>query len=490
LVVTAATLVVQTYFGWYYAFHLAFALVVVLAWMRRERAPGVTPVPWLRLVLASAATLVAIAPGAWPYWLQHSSMAGFRRSLGKAVLYSADLMDYVKLNRENALAGTLGLPTGDLAYALGFVATVLAVVGVVMVVRGRVTGSLAALQPVAIARGFCALGLASFVLSLGPILQVAGHRLPVPLPYAALYFLIPGFTAMRAPGRFAGLVLIVGLVFAAWGFDAIRQRITGRLGRGLLFATTLALAGVLAWSSPIPLVTLPTADELPAAHRWIAQQPGEFAILELPMPASEAEEQERDARRQVWILYHGKRRVDGVSGFSSPAHEAFRRQMQDISDPEAVAAVIATGVRYVMVRYGEYPPDQVERIRSGLSAAREFVPVFESEGDVVYLIVAGELLAGGSLGDASEILEAPSASGWAVAFRAARQLGTAVARQATITGSPVCLPGRRSRRRPSRCAGHAAEESARSRCDRRSTRLRPGGRPIPTTCGCPNRHWA
>jgi hypothetical protein len=180
-------------------------------------------------------------------------------------------------------------------------------------------------------------------------------------------------------------------VFAARGYDHLRGRLGSR-GRAALLAGVTMASLALAWSAPIPLVGYPSAADLPAAHRWLADQPGRFAILELPMPASEAYESERDARRQVWSLFHGKARADGVSGFASASHEAFRSLMQRFPEDDAVRAIVERGVRYVVVRYAEYEPADAARIRGGIAAARELALVFESGDDVVYSLEQSGLL--------------------------------------------------------------------------------------------------
>jgi hypothetical protein len=387
----AGVVAVQTAFGWYYAFHLAIALALLGGWARFRRWPGLTPFPWRRVLAAAALTAVVVLPLAWPYWVQHATVPGYRRSLGIAALYSADLLDHVRHPRENAVARALGLPTGDLAYFPGFVALALAVVGGLAAWRAR---RAAASAPGASADGyFGLLGVTSFVLSLGPVLQAAGRRLPVPLPFAVLWFVVPGFTVLRAPGRFAGLALLALLVFAARGYDRLGVRL-GPRGAPALLAFVVALGVALGVSSPMPLVEFPRPEELPAAHRWIAAQPGAFAILELPMPASEAQETEGDARRQVWSLYHGKARADGVSGFVTPAHEAFRSLMQSFPDDAAVRAIVERGVRFVIVRYGEYAPAERARVRAQIAGA-PLAPAFTAGDDVVYAVVGAELLGAG-----------------------------------------------------------------------------------------------
>src|SRR5439155_14418878 len=98
------TLALQSYFGWYYAFHVGLIDAVALWCGLAFRWPGATPLPRKQFAIAAALALIAMLPGAWPYWLQHGTMPGFRRSLGKAALYSADLLDYLRVNRENTLA--------------------------------------------------------------------------------------------------------------------------------------------------------------------------------------------------------------------------------------------------------------------------------------------------------------------------------------------------------------------------------------------------
>jgi len=394
LVAAFVTLAVQSYFGWDCAFHIASVFAMVLTCAIAFRWPGGSPLPWRRVLLCAALALLVMAPGAYPYWQQHATMPGFRRSLGKAAMDSADLVDYLRLNRENLLGRLLHLPRGDLAYAPGVVTVALALVTWGRARSERLAGVQLAVFPLPrLERALVLISVCAFVLSLGPILKIAGYTLPVPLPYAAFYYIVPGLAGMWAPGRFAEIVLLIGAVFAARGYDVLRERAFGSTARGVLLVGVTGLLLFTAMSAPIPLVEYPGKDTMPAAWRWIAKQPGTFAILELPMPASKADESERDAVRQIWVLYHGKARADGVSGFSSPAHEGFRALMQSFPERLAVRAIAERGVRYVIVRFAEYGPQDAARIRYDLVSVREMAPVFASGSDVVYSLANAELLA-------------------------------------------------------------------------------------------------
>ncbi len=387
------TLAVQSYFGWYYAFHVAFLFAMVLACSMAFRWPTGSPLPWRRLFMCAGLALLVMAPGALPYWQLHSTLPGFRRSLGKAAIYSADVVDYLRSSRENLMARLFHLPRGDLAYAPGIVTVALAFVAWWRARAERLANVQLPVYPLRrLDRAFAWIAGGAFILSLGPILKIAGHTLPVPLPYAVFYYVIPGFAGMRAPGRFAEIVLLIGAVFAARGYDVLRERVPPA-GRAALLAAVTAAMLVTALPTAIPLIEYPDRSTMPAAWKWIARQPGAFAILELPMPSSEADESERDAVRQIWALYHGKARADGVSGFASPAHEGFRALMRSFPERLAVRAIAERGVRYVIVRYAEYVPEDAARIRYELASVREMAPVFASGSDVVYSLANAELLA-------------------------------------------------------------------------------------------------
>lgn len=393
LVATAAVFLAQAWFGWYYTFHLALALALLAAW---ELAGGGTrwrDIPWKRVGFVAGVTLLLILPGLLPYWQQQRSMPSFKRSLGSTALHSADLLDYVKVNVENRL-GALPAFRSHQGYWPGLVTVVLAALGLAGLARGgpatsrRIAARFRDWAGHVNAWGyFMLLGGAAFLLSLGPVLQVAGRRLPVPLPYAVAYYVIPGFASMRAPGRFAGLVVLSAAVLAGLGYAMAERRFQGAGRRRMLFAGVLALAGVTAWSAPVPLTVFPQRDTMAEAYRWIARQPGEFAILELPAPPTEPEETPIDAARQVHVLYHGKARLDGVSGFVPPRYHAFRKVIKDFPEPGPLAEARRLGARFILFHYGDLDPAASARIRQATREARGLAVAAEFGPDVVYELI-------------------------------------------------------------------------------------------------------
>jgi hypothetical protein len=404
----ALTFVVQSYFGWYSTFHLLTALAVLLGWEALRSPQGWRRLPWRRIALLGVVSAALMLPSALPYVVQRLAMPEFERPIAETIRLSADPLHYLRVSPENVLARLVpGL--GDLfGFFPGLVAMVLAVVAVVAMCRAPVAPIPPAtshteprqLQPQSRRRPlleriralcgqresgfFPLLGLSGLVLSLGPILHVAGHRLWIPLPYALCYYVIPGFASMRTPARFAILVALAAAVLAGVGYDTLRRRYS-RFG-SVFLVVTLAVAGVLAWSPGLPFVRYPDRASMPSVYAWLASQPDTRPVLELPVPAGRHTESATDLSRQMYVLHHGKPRLDGASGFTSDRYAAFRREMRAFPGQQSIRSAYEMGARRLIVHYGDYAPALREGIRRRVDDAMELREVATFGQDAVYEI--------------------------------------------------------------------------------------------------------
>jgi hypothetical protein len=365
----------QSWFGWYYFYHLVVALGLLAPFVWLGRGAGRPPVPWRAMAALAAGALLLVLPSAWPYLQQQRAMSSFRRSLGYTALYSADLLDWFRVHLASRLGELMPWRRGHGAFWPGLVAVSLGGVAAWRTWRSRA-------ERVGAWGYVLCLGLAGFLLAFGPVPHVAGLRLWIPLPYAALYYLVPGFASMRAPSRFAALAILALALLAARAYDALRA--SNVRGRRWLVALVWVLGVGETVSVPLGMVPLPDPARLPAVYRWLARQPGDFAIVEVPMPASQEEESERDALRQLVSLYHGKARLDGVSGFSPPAHERFRAAMREFPAATAIDAARVRGASYVVVRFAELDGAQAARLRASIRGDSGLEPVAAFGSDVVY----------------------------------------------------------------------------------------------------------
>jgi hypothetical protein len=132
------------------------------------------------------------------------------------------------------------------------------------------------------ARGWLLLGLVFVVLALGPTLRAAGataftaRQVHLPLPQAWLSQL-PGFSAMRTPGRFM-LMGSVGFALAAgMGLMAIARRADTR--RGWVIVAIAVLALMECWPAPWPQHALPP---IPRFYEQMAHDGESYGVLDLP----------------------------------------------------------------------------------------------------------------------------------------------------------------------------------------------------------------
>jgi hypothetical protein len=371
---TLALLTAQVYFGWYYAYILLIGLLVVGVHAIVEKTGGIPRRQWKALAVSSALALIAILPVTWPYVAEHRSMPGFHRSLGQTALYSADLFDYVRSNAQMLETRLLALPSGHQAYWPGVIAVMLGIVGAA--VAWRIRAPLAKLP--------LSLAATGFVLSFGPIPHIGGRAFWIPLPYALLYFIVPGFSSMRAPARFAVLVALAVVVLAGVGYTKLEARLRRGAQRMGVAAGLSIAAFALAWYRPIPLLELPTRETMPAIYRAVAALPSDQPLLEIPVPATDADEGQTHALRQFFILYHGHPRLDGTSGFVSPRYKEFRRRIQAFPADSAVDAARMMGARLVLVHYGDYPAQIRKGLEVGVGASIHLREISAAGGDVLY----------------------------------------------------------------------------------------------------------
>jgi hypothetical protein len=153
------------------------------------------------------------------------------------------------------------------------------------------------------ARAWIWVALVFGVLALGPLLQINGryrfsldNLLPegvtFPLPYALLHF-VPFINANRAPNRHSVILMLALAVLAAfaaaWLFGAIDERAKRRSrgagsGLGMRIASLSACLLIVLILLEHLAIPLPTTDaRIPEFYRQIAQEPGDFAILQLPL---------------------------------------------------------------------------------------------------------------------------------------------------------------------------------------------------------------
>ena len=353
---------------------------------------------------------------------------------GFADLFSADLAGYLAPTQLHPVLGgivrgwsasvaepggaaQLPVDKGQQVY-LGYTALVLASVGVWHRRRQRETWF------------WLVAALVFFTLTLGPSLRVAGRDLGLPLPFA-LVAKLPFFEGNRYPSRYSVMLLLslaplvaLGFRISDFGFRIMLRRSSPqsaiRNPQLMLCVPFLLMTAMLLFehlSVPLPLSDL----RVPALYDRVAAEPGDFALLELPLGwrngARVAGKGDILIMQQLWYqTYHGKRVLGGNTSrnpefkfqyFSEdptlarlialtnaadlPQHTALRAALaaDTITAADRARArdwAAALGIRYVMVHRDKLPPATEAALQALLPVA-----LVAEEGNLALYQVTGDL---------------------------------------------------------------------------------------------------
>jgi len=325
--------------SWYMAVMVAMVNLAVgagvLVWRHGDGREG-APTLWMRRV--SHAACGALIVGACVYPLARHYV-GITTAPGESALYAADVASYL-MPPENTVVGRWWKANvddrprtiyGEQTLFAGWIAVALGLVGLGAIVRDRRVPRLAWV--------FVALAVLGFLLSLGPAPPLLGGPALAPFGWLAT---LPGFSGMRAPGRFALMCMLGWSGLTACGWAAA----TRRLGRGSTWATLVLVPLMLAeWFVVDFPAGKPEVHPIPPIYRT-PEIRGATALVSLP----EYRDQPDWFKGGDYLYYstaHWRPIVNGFGRSEPPTQpEIIGTVRAFASNP---AAVRAMGVQYVVV---------------------------------------------------------------------------------------------------------------------------------------------
>jgi hypothetical protein len=345
----------------------------------------VTPRLLGQLVAFAAVVLAINVPLAMPYFTLAKQL-GLQRSVGEVVALSGSPADYLTADPRHWLYGGLGRAFdpdgwrgGEHYLFLGVTCWLLALAAILWrkveaPQRRRVllfAGVLAVLV----------------VLSWGPQL---GH---LPLPYRLLFEYAPGFKSIRVPARLIVLVATLVAVLAGCGAVPLLERLGKwrRLVGAALCLLVVAEAGFL----QVPGVIVPAPAQGPEVYQWLAKQPDDPVILELPIPTQPILQAYTEATRQYYSTGHWKRMINGYGGFATRTYGAIAASSQHFPDPTTIFWLQGLRVNLLLLHRDDYEGEQWELVAAQLPRyASRLRPVADFEGTKVLQVVLPEWNAG------------------------------------------------------------------------------------------------
>lgn len=172
--------------------------------------------------------------------------------------------------------------------------------------------------------------IAFAILSLGPLLHINGQStfdldglsVTFPMPFLLLHY-IPFLKENRVPNRFSILITLALAILVAFAIMWLLSKVgswQSAVGRKLILPTAYGLlfTALLLEHLAVPL---PLSDaRVPEVYHQIAQEPGDFAILSLPLGwrNSFGTLGAEDTRTQFYQSVHQKRLLSGNTSRNAP----------------------------------------------------------------------------------------------------------------------------------------------------------------------------
>ena len=361
-------------------YYLLFLPVLVGLWLLWFVPPW-TNSRRVALILTSwAAAAVLFAPLAFSYYTIQQR-AGMRQSFGQIAAAGAHLSSLLNMSPLLWLWRS-PFPSLEPEKQLFPGATVLVLIaaGVVFAVRNQAGVKRAYQRHSPFAFYVCAAGV-MWVLSLGPAPTLRGVTFWPGAPYSWL-MIMPGFSSVRVPARFAALMMLCLSTAAGLAFVRLAPL---NIGRRLAF-TGLIVAGILAdtWTRGTPIFAAPSAEHL------LDTAPPSAAVLELPLG-----DETTDSLAVYGMTSHQRPVVNGYTSYF-PAHYAALSAGLNEHDDDMLNELAAYGPLAIVVDGGAEPDRSWTRYVEQHAGIRR---IRSSEMRTLFWVDAAERRARPQLGD-------------------------------------------------------------------------------------------
>jgi hypothetical protein len=295
-----------------------------------------------------------------------------------------DLLAYVVPNRFHPLFGHQVAPIyerfrknrGHIAF-LGYAVLLLSGYGILRARRAALYWAMAA--------------ACLMLLALGPILRFNGQLYPgIPMPHRLVEWL-PPIKALRTADRFNVVLSLPLAVLVGYGVMHLQMNIKHRLPPRRRDRATVASGAVLAGLVLFEFLSIPFPTTAPLSspfYRELAQDPGDFAILEVPMGRGYAK-----AYMFLQTL-HGKQLVEGHVSRTPPqaydyiSNHPFLGPLSEQGDMDTsrcdlsyqLRSLAADDIRYIVIHRLDVPEERLAAWRDYLTMR----PAYEDDRLLVY----------------------------------------------------------------------------------------------------------
>lgn len=208
------------------------------------------------------------------------------------------------------------------------------------------------------------IGLIAVLLSCGYYIQLTRAESGGMIgPWALFYHFAPGFSGIRAVGRYSIFFLISACVIITVGLNEFFKRkkflpIKKNIVIFIIFSLIFTEFNYAHLTKKQILVD----QKIPEIYNWVKDQSDERVYLELPLGLN-YQEHNYDVLYEFYSIYHFKKIVNGYSGFAPKAYEELSEKLINFDfDGKKVKLIKAYGATHIIFHFDYYPPKFKEKI--------------------------------------------------------------------------------------------------------------------------------
>ncbi len=194
------------------------------------------------------------------------------------------------------------------------------------------------------------LGVLALVLSFGPQLVLGRSAAPVSLirlPYYWLSIIVTPLKSLNAPARFDVLIMLALALLAALG--TLRLAVFTRRAAPVVIGAFALLILLEQASMPLPFATVNTAATISPVYYYLASQPPNQPVVEMPMGQPTFDDQDRHVEYVYNSIYHWQPLVNGYSTFIPPDYYGLVETMQQFPSSATVSRLKQWGAVFVVI---------------------------------------------------------------------------------------------------------------------------------------------
>ena len=229
------------------------------------------------------------------------------------------------------------------------------------------------------------IGLIAVLFSFGYYIQLTRAEIGGMIgPWAFFYNFIPGYSGIRAVGRFSIFFLLSASIIIAIGLAKIFQDKIKKNNYQIFYVLIILLILFIEFSLVKPKQYIPMPDRVNPVYSWVKNQKDANIYLEMPMGWNYLKEN-YDKLYDYNSISHFKKIINGYSGYAPKEYEKLNNELMHF-DMGDIRLIKDYGATDIIFHFDFYPENFKKTTLEKLSTENSVELIYQIDNDYVFQI--------------------------------------------------------------------------------------------------------